>query len=41
MVYSTTWKFEDLHSIQRVKSVKYHVSASTARLEVSVEKKKP
>ena len=25
MVYSTTWKYKDLHSIQRVKSVKIHV----------------
>ena len=40
MVYSTTKKYKDLHSIQRVKSVKIHVSASTARLEVIIEKKK-
>ena len=38
MVYSTTWKYKDLHSIQRVKSVKIHVSGSTARLEVIIEK---
>ena len=40
MVYSTTWKYKDLHSIQRVKSVKIHVSGSTARLEVIIEKTK-
>ena len=40
MIYSTTKKYKDLHSIQRVKSVKIHVSASTARLEVIIEKKK-
>ena len=40
MVYSTTWKYKDLHSIQRVKSVKIHVSGSTARLEVVIEKTK-
>ena len=40
MIYSTTKKYKDLHSIQRVKSVKIHVSASTALLEVIIEKKK-
>ena len=40
MIYSTTKKYKDFHSIQRVKSVKIHVSASTARLEVIIEKKK-
>ena len=40
MIYSTTKKYKDLHSTQPVKSVKIHVSASTARLEVITEKKK-
>ena len=40
MIYSTTKKYKDLHSTQRVKSVKIHVSASTDVLEVIIEKKK-
>ena len=38
MIYSTTEKYKDLHSIQRVNSVK--ILVSTARLEVIIGKKK-
>ena len=37
-IYSTTEKYKDLHSIQRVNSVK--ILVSTARLEVIIGKKK-
>ena len=38
MIYLTTEKYKDLHSIQRVNSVK--ILVSTARLEVIIGKKK-